>query len=495
MAGGLQLWSAFGRTWSVFVFCAGALGCPERARVDPGKTADREPAPAAPLDGADPTGQQGVRKPAPAAGRLPWHEDAPEQAIAEARAAGKPLLVDLWAPWCHTCLSMKNFVVTAANLPDVATRFVLLSVDTERPSNAGFLSKFPAAVWPTFYVLSPDASEVLGRWLGAASPAQLVRFLADAERTRELGQGGLAPDDPRTSLLAADALATRGKFSEAAAEYARALRTAPPDWPRRPETLVAQMTALSKANDRDACLELASTQVGLTGSSASAVDFASYALDCAGDAPAASPTALRIRRAVERQLAPLCSTGSSELSPDDRADACDKLSEALAALGDAEGARGATLQRLSVLEAAAAGKPDDVAVAYDWARTGALIALDRAPEALALAIARERALPQDYNPPHYQARSYKALGKWDEGLAALERALALAYGPRRVGLLTLKADLLLGAGRREEAVRTLREQLSAYRALPEGQKKPAAERQVEERLRAETAGTPPVSAP
>jgi tetratricopeptide (TPR) repeat protein len=135
-----------------------------------------------------------------------------------------------------------------------------------------------------------------------------------------------------------------------------------------------------------------------------------------------------------------------------------------------------------VLERAAAGKPDAVAIAYDWALTGTLIELGRAAEALERAIVRERALPDNYNPPQYQARAYKELGRYDEGLSAIERALQRAYGPRRLSFLTLKADLLIGANRKDEARRVVEEQLAGYRALPDGQKQPAAEARIEQRL-------------
>jgi len=121
-----------------------------------------------------------------------------------------------------------------------------------------------------------------------------------------------------------------------------------------------------------------------------------------------------------------------------------------------------------------------------------LIALGRAEEALALARQRERELPDNYNPPHYRAKSLKALGRWQEGLDALERALSLAYGPRRIGLLTLKADLLLSLNRTSDASAVLNEQLAAYRALPTGQRQPAAEARVEQRLR-DFAGRAPVA--
>lgn len=414
---------------------------------------------------------------------LSWYEDAPDRALSAARAAGKPVLVDLWAPWCHTCLSMQNFVLTAENLPSLGDRFVLLAIDTEREENAEFLRSLPVTVWPTFYVVSPDPLRVAGRWLGAASPAQFARFLDEAERVVELRQHAAGAQDPlRDALLEADELATRGHFGEAARAYAKALSVAPRGWPRRPETLVAQMTALWKANAIEACLALAQSSLSETGNAASTVDFAAYALECAAEAPKDDARALGTARSVVQRLDSLCHAGSPEFSPDDRADACDKLAGAYGALGDVAAARRATLERLAILERAALGKPDEVAITYDWARTDSLLSLDRAEEAVALSRARERALPQNYNPPTYQARAYKQLGRWSDGLAAVERALALAYGPRRIGLYTLKTDLLIGAGRVDEALDVLRQQLALYRALPEGQRQPAAEGRVTKRL-------------
>jgi tetratricopeptide (TPR) repeat protein len=108
--------------------------------------------------------------------------------------------------------------------------------------------------------------------------------------------------------------------------------------------------------------------------------------------------------------------------------------------------------------------------------------LGRSEQALALLTARERALPDDYNPPHYLARVYRDLKRFDEGLAAVERALEKLEGPRRAGILGVKVDLLSGLDRRDEARLALEAQLAAYRALPEGQKQPSREASVAARL-------------
>jgi tetratricopeptide (TPR) repeat protein/thiol-disulfide isomerase/thioredoxin len=422
---------------------------------------------------------------------LSWFEDAPDAALAAARASGRLVLVDLWAPWCHSCLSMQAFVLTAEKIPALR-RFVLLSINTERESNAAFLERVPVTVWPTFYVLEPSHLAVLGRWLGSGAPGPFTRFLSEGERARDLGTapgtaGATQPehalDELRRLLRTADELATHGDFSAAAAQYGAALALAPAAWARRPETLVAQMTALHKAQAVQPCLELAEHSLDQTGNSSSTVDFADYALDCAERAGPGDARVPRLRRAIEERLRPLCERGSPEFSPDDRADACAKLADARTALQDVSGAHAALETRLAVLEQAAQGLPDDVAVAYDWAFTDTLLALGRPEQALTRALARERALPDNYNPPQYAARAYQALGRYAEGLAAIDRALGLAYGPRKIGFLTLKADLLQRAGRSAEALDTVRAQLAAYRALPAGQRQPAAEARVERRLR------------
>ena len=380
---------------------------------------------------------------------------------------------------------MQNFVLTAQNLPTVAERVVWLAIDTEREENARLLERLPVSVWPTFYVVDPDGLAIAGRWLGAASPSQFARFVEEGDRSAELARHGAAGSDadPLRALVRADELAAGGHLAEAARAYGAALAAAPTDWPRRPETLVAQITSLYKAKDFPGCLALGAGSAGQTGSSASAIDFAYYALECAAQTQPSTPQVPQLRRMLVERLQPLCERGSPELSPDDQADACDKLSSAFSALGDSAAGRRATEARLGVLDRAAANKPPEIALTYDWARTDALLQLGRAEEALAIATQRERELPDNYNPPHYRAKAFKALGRWQDGLVAIDRALSLAYGPRKIGLLTLKADLQFGAGRAADGASTLKQQLELYRTLPAGQRQPAAEARVEQRLR------------
>ncbi len=415
---------------------------------------------------------------------IPWFRDDAEAAFAAARRDGKSLLVDLWAPWCHTCLSMQEFVLRDAELPHAKERFVFLAVDTEKPENAGFLEKYSVSVWPTFYVIDPLSRAVRGRWLGAASASEFSRFLDDGARAVELGrEAKLAADDPRALQLAGDELAARRDFAGAAAKYGAALERAPSDWSWRPAVLVARMSALSKAKRYDECAALGESAMLQTGSGVSAGDFASFALSCAAKLPKGDARALAARKAAEVRLTALCGGQGAELTADDHADACGNLEAARQALGDAASARRAAEAGLAVLERAAKGVPDDVALTFDRARSDFLISLGRGEEALSLLSRREQALPDNYNPPHQLARVYRSLKRWDEALAAIDRAISRAYGPRRANLMTLQIELLVAAGRKQEAKAVATRQLEAYRALPDAQKLPDAEAAAQARLK------------
>ncbi|HEY3496106.1 MAG TPA: thioredoxin family protein [Polyangiaceae bacterium] len=466
------------------LFACGALGCaPPSPAAHPPKhaaanSAPVEPAPELTALPAEPA--ISAVEPAVHHG-IPWYRDAPAAAFERARKEQKPVVVDLWAPWCHTCLSMQEYVLRSEKLPDAAAHFVFLSIDTERAENAEFLKTLTLSAWPTFYVLSPEA-RVRGRWVGAASPGQFARFLADARRAEELSHAGAGASDPASLLVAADELAASGRFAEAARAYERALAAAPPDWPRRADALLARVIALKKAQLAAACVDAALAERPDAAHPISQSDFSGTVLDCAADLASGDRRVTKLRRLIAELLEPLCARGHAELTPDDRGDACGILIEARESLRDAKGARRALHTRLSVLEAAAAGLPDELASMYDFARSETLVKLGRGALAIELLEARERALPQNYNPPHQLARVYRSLQRWDEGLLAIDRALALAYGPRKAGLYGVKVDLLLGKGRRTEAANTLAEQLAVYQSLPEGQKRPDAEAKVRARI-------------
>jgi thiol-disulfide isomerase/thioredoxin len=402
-----------------------------------------------------------------------WHEDAAEAAFADGQRSGKLVLADLWAPWCHTCLSMRAQVLRPDAVPELAS-VVLLSIDTERAENEAFLQRYPVGVWPTFYLVDAKTREVRGRWLGAATPAELSHWL---------NAGAGESSGYEQQLRDADAFAAKRELAEAEKSYRAALAAAPADWVRRPATLVSLVSVLSKQKKDASCLELALQALPSLPASVSAVDFAATALGCADRAPN-DENGAKLRAIAERTLSRDCEKAAPGAAVDDQADACGNLRRVREALKDDSGARSAAERALAVIATGSTGAPPNAQAIYDWERTSSLLFLGRSAEAEALLLEREKQLPESYNPPHYLARLYRDTQRWEDGLAAIERALTKAYGPRRVGFLGVKADLLKGAGKLEEGRQVLEQQLRDYRALPPGQRNPDAEAAVEKRLAA-----------
>jgi tetratricopeptide (TPR) repeat protein len=327
---------------------------------------------------------------------------------------------------------MRSYVLADAGLAKRAGQFAWLEVNAERDANAAFLEKFPVEAYPTLFVLDPKGEKVLVKWAGAASAEGVAGLLDDGLRAA----GGATGAD---ALLAeGDRALGERRFEDAVGAYRRALAAGGRPWPRRGRAADALVGLLSTQSAEDCAREGRRLLQTLT-ADASAASVAATALGCASEVKASWMAGRRRElEAITREL-----LGAPGLHADLVSGMREALVDARRADGDAAGARREAEAWWKFLAAERERAPDARArSAFDAATVSAAKALGDPARALPLVRRSEQELPGDYDPPYWVAVAAREAGRDDEALAALERALKLGYGARKLRMFAAKAALL-----------------------------------------------------
>lgn len=99
-----------------------------------------------------------------------------KEALAKAKADGKPLVLDFTAAWCAPCQKMKQETFPDERVAPLLKRFIVVEVDTDR--YPGLAKKLGVVGLPDIRLLSSDGSTEK-KLLGFQTPEDFASALAD----------------------------------------------------------------------------------------------------------------------------------------------------------------------------------------------------------------------------------------------------------------------------------------------------------------------------
>ena len=354
------------------------------------------------------------------------------KALAKAKASKRLLFVDAWAPWCHSCVFMREHVLNQPDFKVFEKDVVFASIDTEQAKAAPFLEKYPVTVWPTLLFIDPQTETVRFRWAGSADKNQMAALLAAAQRR-----------DAR--VVDADALYAKGDAAGAAEKFlaARKLKAESADDDAR--AAMSLMAALDTAKQYELCTTTALDEGAKLKTRGDQMFAAVSGLSCALQSPEGPTRDAQVRTLVAQVKALIAAPDG--LMADDVSSAYGLLvDEREVAKDEAGQVEVAKAWQAFLDDAAAKAKTPAARAVFDAHRVLAAIAAKQPDHMIEPLLQSERIFLNDYNPPARLALLYREQGKLALAQAAIERALTRCQGPRKLRLFATQADILAKKG-------------------------------------------------
>jgi len=368
---------------------------------------------------------------------ISWIKDDWQEAKSRALTENKLIAVDVWATWCHTCLAMKNFVFTQPKLRQLQSQHVWLSLDYDQPRNVDFFRKYRINAFPTFMIIDPTKDNVIARWLGSGSADEMLQFFRHVNRTP-------------------DGILSQAQIALASQKYKKAINLLESNLTKKKHKknqtrlLSAYAEALRKI-DLKTCAIKNEGFLDQVSNNAQGLDYVMLVSSCAESIPD-SNVKIRILSKIKDRLVLALQSSDLDISADDHSSILATLSSIYKKLGNDLLAHRTKVQQMTLLERAAQKAPSPKSKAtFDAHRLSCYLGLGELAKAEHMLKKTQKELPNDFNTLWRLAILYRHMDRYDEGISAVDEALRLGYGPRRIRLFSAKIDLLVANNQIKEA--------------------------------------------